>query len=187
MFIEIAYAASEAAAHEATGNGLLGTFGIDVKLFLAQLLNFAIVVFVLSKWVFKPLMKKMEERKSIVEDGLRKAEQAEEALRGAKESEAQIIKEARIQAKDLIDDGKNRGDFEKQSRIQKSSEIIAQQLMESKQQAVSMIEEERAMARTQLAELIGAATEKVSKKAIDAKTHRKLIDEAIAELEHAHG
>jgi F-type H+-transporting ATPase subunit b len=187
MFIEIAHAASEAATHEATQGGLLGTFGIDLKLFLAQLLNFAVVVFVLSKWVFKPLMKKMEERKAIVEEGLLKASQANDALRGAKESEAMIIKEARAQAKELVDEGKTRGEFEKQSRVQKSSEIIAQQLKESKDQAISIIEQERSQARAELATLIGLATEKVSKKAIDTKTHRTLIEEAISELEQAHG
>lgn len=186
MFIEIAQAATEAAAHEATEGGLLGTFGIDIKLFLAQLLNFAIVVFVLSKWVFKPLMKKMEERRMIVEEGLQKAVQADEALKGAKESEAMIVREARNQAKEIVDEGKTRGEYEKQTRLQKSSEIIALQLKESKQQAVMMIEEERSQARSELAALIGAATEKVSKNAIDTKAHRKLIDEAITELEKAH-
>jgi F-type H+-transporting ATPase subunit b len=186
MFIEIAQAASEA-THETAETGLLGTFGIDLKLFLAQLLNFAIVVFVLSKWVFKPLLKTMEERKGIVETGLKKAEQADKALKSAKESESMIIKEARDQAKEIVDDGKTRGDYEKQTRIQKSSEIIAQQLKESKEQAVRIVGEERSKARTELAELIGSATEKVSKGAIDLSAHRKLISSAIDELEQQHG
>jgi F-type H+-transporting ATPase subunit b len=187
MFIEIAQAATEAAVHETAETGLLGTFGIDWKLFLAQLCNFAIVVFVLSKWVFKPLMKTMEQRTSIVEKGLKDAEQAEASLRDAKESEAMIVKEAREQAKGIINEGKERGDFEKQSRIQKSTEIIAQQLKDSKVQATQLIEEERMQAKTELAELIGAATEKVTKNAMDIKTHRKLIDDAISELEQQHG
>ena len=186
MFIEIAHAATEAAT-EAAPTGLLGTFGINIQLFLAQLLNFAIVVFVLSKWVFKPLMKKMDERRGIVEEGLRKASEAEEALRGAKASEEQIIKEARDQSKEIVDEGKARGEYEKQTRIQKSTEIIAQQLKESKEQALRIIDEERALAKSELANLIGTATEKVTKKAIDTKSHRALIDEAISELEQLHG
>lgn len=187
MFIEIAHAASEAAVHETAEGGLLGTFGINLQLFLAQLLNFAIVVFVLSKWVFKPLMKKMEERRGIVEEGLKKAEQAEQALIGAKEAETSIVKEAREHAKEIVDEARERGEHEKQQRIQKSTEIIAQQLKESKQQASQMVDEERAHAKAELAGLIGLATEKISKKAIDTKTHRALIDEAINDLERIHG
>lgn len=187
MFIEIAHAATEAVVHETAETGLLGTFGIDLKLFLAQLINFSIVIFVLSKWVFKPLVKTMDQRKQIVEKGLNDAKSAEEALRLAKESESLIIKEARSQAKILIDEGKERGEYEKQARIQKSNEIIAQQLKDSKEQAVRIVEEERAQARNELASLIGEATEKISRKTIDAGAHRTLIDRAISDLEKQHG
>jgi F0F1-type ATP synthase membrane subunit b/b' len=60
-------------------------------------------------------------------------------------------------------------------------------LKDSKEQALQAIEEERLRAKSELATLIGAAAEQVTKKVIDTKAHRKLIDEAITELEHAHG
>jgi F-type H+-transporting ATPase subunit b len=187
MFIEIAHAATEAATTEAAPSGLLGAFGINLPLFLAQLLNFAIVIFVLGKWVFKPLIRKMDERREIVEQGLQKASEAEAALKEAKHTEELILREARDQANEIVDEGKTRGEYEKQARIQKSTEIISQQLKDSKEQALQTIEEERLRAKSELATLIGAAAEQVTKKVIDTKAHRKLIDEAITELEHAHG
>lgn len=181
--------AAEAGAHAAevaeaeSQTGLLGTFGISWKLFLAQLLNFGIIVFVLTKFVFKPLLKTMDERKSVIVKGLNDAKLAEDALEKAKQAETEIVVGARRQAKELIDEAKNQGETEKQRRIEKSSEIINQRLAESKIAAQKEAEESKKSAEKEIGTLVISATQKVTNGLLDEKKHRKLIDDAIKELE----
>src|SRR3990167_360095 len=63
-------------AAEAAKTDVLGTLGINWKLFMAQLVNVGIVIFVLSKWVFKPLVKLMDDRVKKIDDGLAHAKEA---------------------------------------------------------------------------------------------------------------
>jgi hypothetical protein len=60
--------------------GLIGTLGLNRDLFFAQLFNFAVVFFVMWRWVYKPLVKAMDERSATIAKGLSDAEAATKAL-----------------------------------------------------------------------------------------------------------
>jgi F-type H+-transporting ATPase subunit b len=186
MFIEIAHAATEAAAHEAE-SGLLGTFGLDWKLFLAQLVNFAVVIFALTTWVYKPLIKTMDERKKKIEEGVKNAASAEAKLGKAKETESKILKEARAQAQQIVVESKEKGDAEKQRRVDASKGIVEAQLAESKERLLREAEDARSKVTKDISALVLAAAEKVTNANLDDKEHRRLIDESIKELERSHG
>lgn len=185
MIIGIAHAASQAALHEQE-TGLLGTFGLDWKLFLAQLINFAIIVFVLTKWVYKPLLHVMDERRKKMERGIKQAQEAQRKLDSASEEKKQIINEARSVGKQYVDEGKKKGDLEREQRIDASKTIIERQLKESKE----LLERETALAKEQarkeLATLVITATEKVSQNVLDDTQHRKLIENSLNQLERTH-
>jgi F-type H+-transporting ATPase subunit b len=186
MFIEIAHAATEAAGHEAE-TGLLGTFGLDWKLFLAQLINVGVIVFVLTKWVYRPLMKTMDERRIKIEQGVKNAERAEKKLGSAKEAEEKIVNEARALGKEFIDEGKKKGGMECQRRVEASKVIIDGQLKESKDRLERETTSAQERAKKDIGKLVLAATEKVLNTALDEKQHRKLIEDSIRELEKTHG
>lgn len=164
-------------------SGILGSFGVSPSLFLAQLLNFAIVVFVLTKWVFKPLLKTMDERKKTIDDGIKRSEESERVLVEARASEQEIVRNAHAQGKDIVEEAKERGEMEKQKRIEISKTIITRQLEDAKLQALHEAGAERDAVRRASAELVGNALEKVAPGAIDEKKQRLLIAKAIEELE----
>ena len=63
---------------EATGG--LGSLGLNVKIFIAQLINFAIVVLVLWKWVYNPIVALLEKRQTTIEKSLKEAKEIEEKM-----------------------------------------------------------------------------------------------------------
>ena len=73
---------------------LLGTFHIDWRLLVAQIINFAIVFAVLYRFVVKPLQKVMLERTAKIEQGLKDAENARARLTNAENDYTQKIAEA---------------------------------------------------------------------------------------------
>ena len=48
---------------------LLGNLGINGKLFMAQLINFAILFFILRKFAYQPILKVLDERKDKIDKG----------------------------------------------------------------------------------------------------------------------
>lgn len=77
---------------------LISTFHIDTKLLIAQIVNFAIVLFVLYRFAFKPLVSLMNERTKTISQGLDDAEEAKKTLLMAEDEKAGIVKEARVLA-----------------------------------------------------------------------------------------
>ena len=166
--------------------GILGTFGIKPSLFIAQLINFAIIVFVLKKWVFTPLLKKIDERRQIIDEGLKHSEEAEKIHARAKEDEEQILRDARLQGQEIVDTLKEQGEKEKQIRILTSSEIIARQLSDAKALAIAEAEQEKSRVRASAVDLIIAGVQHVAGSAIDKKMQSVLIDDAIEDFDKQH-
>ena len=73
-------------------NELFSQLGIDPKLLLAQGVNFVILLVVLTKFVYKPLMKMVEERRKKIELGIKGGEKAEQIIKQAEQEKIGIIR-----------------------------------------------------------------------------------------------
>lgn len=112
------------AARSAQGTGsVLGTLGINLKLFIAQLINFTIILLVLWRFAWKPILRILNERKAYIETGIENAKKAEADLQMAElnykkrmneaEDEAgQILKAAEGRAGTLIEGAKTKAKHE---------------------------------------------------------------------------
>jgi F-type H+-transporting ATPase subunit b len=81
---------------------IIQKFGLEAKLFLFQLINFLIIVFMLKKFLFAPLEKILDERKRKIEQSLQDAENAKIVLENAFEEKKNIIAEAKNSANMLM-------------------------------------------------------------------------------------
>lgn len=93
--------------------------GIEPKLLLAQIVNFAIIIVVLSKLLYKPILEALEKRRADIAKSLEIKETLEREKQKSEEKRTEIIKEARSEAKKIIDEAKNQA-----KAVEK--EIIAQ-------------------------------------------------------------
>jgi len=85
---------------------LFNALGINLKILIAQFINFAIFFFVLYKFAYKPMLKFLDDRKQKIEQGLNNAEKANNKLIELEEKEKEIIIQANLegqkQAKKLL-------------------------------------------------------------------------------------
>lgn len=88
----------------------LNEFGIRPTLLLAQIVNFLIILFLLKRFFYKPIVKLLEDRKKKIEESLKNADLIEERLKQTEEKSAQIIEEARRNSQNLISESKKEGD-----------------------------------------------------------------------------
>lgn len=106
MFIEIVHAATEAVGEAEATAGPIGTLGINLKLFIAQLINFAVILFVLWRWAYRPLLRIMHDRQKTIAEGLDNAKKIETRLGQTEQEYREKINAAKKEAVALIEQGK---------------------------------------------------------------------------------
>lgn len=80
----------------------LGSVGFNWHVALANFVNFLIILFILNKFVFGSIRKMIDERNSIIRDGLSNAEEAEKKLRDADKEKEEILFSARKEGEGLV-------------------------------------------------------------------------------------
>lgn len=82
---------------------ILKQFGINPLLLAAQVVNFLILLFILKKLLYKPILKVLEERKQRIETSLKNAEEIEKRLQLTKEQSEKIIARTLQEAQKILD------------------------------------------------------------------------------------
>jgi len=80
---------------------IISVFGLEKSLFLFQVANFLIIAFILKKFLYKPLMRMLDERKNKIDKGLKDAEDAGIALENAAQERQKILSAAKVDADSL--------------------------------------------------------------------------------------
>jgi F-type H+-transporting ATPase subunit b len=86
---------------------ILKNFGIDPVLIVAQIVNFLIVLFILKRFLYKPVMDLLKKRQESIEQGLKQAEKTKALMDEAVEKEKEILKKAQAEAAALLDDARS--------------------------------------------------------------------------------
>ncbi|MEN9558513.1 MAG: hypothetical protein RL141_882 [Candidatus Parcubacteria bacterium] len=169
----------------AEDTGVLGTLGINAPLFVAQLVNVAIVLAVLHFFVFKPLTKTLEARRKKIEEGVANAAEADTRLASAKTTEASLLANAKAAAHKTMDEARTAGDAERKARVDKAAEEIDQQVQDAKEKISTERTQAKEAVRREVAGLVLAATKKVTSGELDEAAHLREIERAVKELETA--
>lgn len=126
-------------------NDLLQALGIQWSALIAQAVNFAILLFVLSRFVYKPVLKIIDERRRVVEESIQKAKEIDrhkeeldkqrtDILRKADEEAGAMLGQAKIDA-DAI-----RVEIEKAARLH-ADQMIAKGLQQIDMERVKVVKE----------------------------------------------
>ncbi len=85
---------------------------LEVKwqLLLAQAVNFFILLFVLKKFLYKPMLKFLRERREAIEEGLKKSVLAEQQFKEMRELQARELRKTRQEAQKIVDEAKKRAE-----------------------------------------------------------------------------
>jgi F-type H+-transporting ATPase subunit b len=150
--------------------------------FLAEVIAFVLMILILGRWVYPVVMRVAEARQRQISEQLAAAErsrqEAEARLRDAEAS----LQEARGRAAEILEGAGRSGD-QLRAELRARAEEDAKRVTEN---ALRDIEAERRKAiesvRGEVADLVVAATEKVVGETLDDQRHRKLIDQAIAQV-----
>ncbi|MDF1497501.1 MAG: F0F1 ATP synthase subunit B [Patescibacteria group bacterium] len=165
-------------------NEMLTKLGINWQSFIAQLVNFVVLFLILRYFAWKPITAALEQRRQKIAKGIDNAKRADEQLESIEIERKEAITEARKEANKIIEDAKQKASVLKEEKMRMAKVEIEKQVDEAKEMIIGERDATYSALKNDLANLITKATGKIVKDLDDA-AHKKLIDEAVKDLETA--
>jgi F-type H+-transporting ATPase subunit b len=159
--------------------------GINGGDIIFQLLIFLVLLALLRKFAFGPVMGIMKQREAHIGNEITAAEQSNQEARKLVEEQKELLKQSRVEAKELIENAKKLGEEQKNSIIQEArsestriKDSAVKEIQQEKEQAISALHE-------QVASLSVLIASKVIEKELNEQDQQKLINEYIQDLGEA--
>ena len=144
---------------------------------------FLIALFVLKRYAFGPIQKLIDERRERIRRALDEADEAREEARKLLEEHRKLIGEARGEAEDIRTVARHEAEAQLR-RVKDEAEADRQRrLEETKRQIEAETHRALQQIRAEVAELTLVATSKVTGKVLDDSDHKRLIEDAISDLD----
>jgi F-type H+-transporting ATPase subunit b len=164
-------------------NGSSGLIEVVPGLMIWTLICFAITFFVLRRFAFGPIQRTIDERRDRIRKAVDEADRARAEARSLLEEHRQLIGQAKGEAAGILADARKVADAQIERVKQEAEEERQRRLEETRRQIEAETKRSLDQIRTEVADLTLAATTRVTGKLLDAEDQRRLIDEAIAELD----
>ena len=175
-------ATAEEHAEEGGIEGVIGTFGVRGDLFAAQLVNFLLVLFVLWRFAYKPIMRMLDEREQKIAESVKNAETIEKRLRDAEAEHNQIVTAARAEAQAIVEKAVADTEVRKTEMVDAAKREVERVIQKGKQQ---LDDERQAMlvaARKDLVDLAVKAAAKIVTDGLTEKKSQSLAEEMVRKL-----
>lgn len=148
-----------------------------------MIIIFGIVLFILKKFAWKPILTALKDREESIANALNSAEEAKKEVAGLKADNEKIIAEARRERDAILKEAKEIKD----KIIAEAKEKASQEAQKNIEQARLQIQAEKTAAisdiKKQVAEISVMIAEKVIKKQLDDKTEQeKMVDGLIEDI-----
>jgi F-type H+-transporting ATPase subunit b len=164
-------------------NGGSGLIEVVPGLMIWTLICFAITFFVLRKYAFGPIQRTIDERRQRIQRAVEEADRARDEARQLLEQHRALIGRAKSEAGEILAEARKVGDAQIERVKQEAEAERQRRLEETKRQIEAETKRSLDLIRSEVAELTLEATARVTGKVLDSEDQRRLIDEAIAELD----
>ena len=162
---------------------ILETFGVKPILLLAQIVNFIILLFLLNKFAYKPIMKVLDDRKHKIETSMRQAEEVEKKLAETEASQKEIIGRAERESTKIIEEARAAAKKLQDETMVETSNKMEEALLKNKDSIKLEREKMVSEVKADMADLVADTTKKVLGKTLTSGNNRELVNDALKDLE----
>src|ERR687886_2499094 len=176
----LAQAAPAQSAEDQSSNFLVSP---NVGLMIWTLLAFLAAMFVLRKYAWPAITNALDKRQCAIEESIETAERTRAEAQEILQEYRERLREARAQADEIVARARKAGEVHERESLEKAR-VRREELMEQTRRDIEA-ETRRAIQeiRNEVADLTVMATEKVTRKSLDDADQRRLVEEALNELD----
>lgn len=168
------------AKEEGGGNDLIK---VVPGLMIWTIITFAIVFFVLKKLAFGRIQGLIDQRRDRIAEALDEADHAREEARSMLAEQQRLVAEGKAQAEQILVEARRVGEAQRQRTLAEAHADLERRLEENRKAIEADNQRLVEQIRREVVELTLLAAEKVTGKVLDAEDQRRLIDEAVGEID----
>lgn len=157
-------------------------FGVDWPHFIAQVVSFCIVAFLLQKFAYKPILQMLEERRKTIAAGLANAEKIKAELARTEAARLEVLNQANSQANRLIEEARAAASRVLESETQKAIAQAEQIITKAREAATADHARMLAELRREVGRLVVATTARVTGKVLTSDDQQRLAEETTRQL-----
>lgn len=154
----------------------LRSLGVDWKLLIAQIINFLIILFVLKKFLFGPIVNLLTQRKKKIEQGLKDADEAKKHLEEANQQTRKLLADASAESEKIVKAAKSEIEQETKDRLEKAQNKSEEIIRQSRLQAAREQEQIVNKAKKEISDLAVAISEKILEREAGKETIKQAIE-----------
>ncbi|MDQ1284421.1 MAG: F-type H+-transporting ATPase subunit b [Patescibacteria group bacterium] len=158
---------------------LIKTFHIETNLLIAQVVNFTIVLLVLYKFAYGPILKTLNDRTKKIEKGLKDSEDAGKKLAEITEKEKEVLAKAKKEAQGIIKKSEEEAKKNAENLVMEAKIQTQKIAVEAKKQIEQEKDKMMAEIKSEVAELVVAAAGKILGEKIDSGKDKELIERSM--------
>lgn len=156
--------------------------GINGALLISQIVNFVLLIILLKKFAYDPVLKMLNDRSEKIEKSLKQAKKIGEELKNAEETRVKEIRKAKEEAQDIVKKAYETAEINAQKTIEETKKKTQDIVQKAKEEI--QIEKDKSIkeAREEISDLAIEIAEKIIKRNLDGDTQKKLIEETLAKI-----
>ena len=161
---------------------ILHTFGVNWPAFIAQSIAFGLVLFILTKFAFQPIIAVLEERRRRIAEGMANAEKIKLQLAESEAKYREILDQANAQSQKLIAEARASSDALSERR-QAEAGAEAERIIARAREATTL-EHDRVLAdvKRELGRLVIDTASRVTGKILNDDDQRRLNEETVRQV-----
>jgi len=144
---------------------------------------FLITLFVLKRYAFGPIQKGIDERRERIRASLDEADRAREEARRLLEEHRALIGRAQTDAEEILSEARHVADANERRMREDLEEDRQRRLEDTRKQIEAETRRALEQIRLEVVDLSMLAATKVTRKSLDDADHKRLIEEAVGELD----
>ncbi len=160
----------------------LTTLGIYWPKLIAQTVNFAIVLFVLWKFAYKPVLAMLELRRQKIAESMQNAEAIKAQLARTEEERKKALQDAGVQATRIIEEARQAAERELARRTQEAVAAANQIVAKAREASEAELTRMKGELRREVGRLVVETAGKVTGKILTVDDQRRLAEETNKQL-----
>ncbi|MCR4312577.1 MAG: F0F1 ATP synthase subunit B [Candidatus Uhrbacteria bacterium] len=161
---------------------VVGTFGLRGDIFIAQLVNFIIVMLVMWRFVYKPVMRMLDEREKRIARSVKEAEEITKRLKQVDDERVEILHTSRVEAQALIEKAVNETEERKHEMIEAAKREVERVIVRGKEQMSTERDAMLLELRKDIIDIAVRAAAKIALEKVDEKKSQSLAEEVVRKL-----
>lgn len=163
---------------------LLGSFGFDPKLFIAQIINFLLLAYIFKRFLYKPMLSVIKNREDKIRKGLLDSEEAKKLLEETESQKRAILKETQVESDKIIETARTLASEIREKSLVQAKADSEKLLTEAKLQATLEMEKMRKEIKNMSLDASRAILEKIASTTLTKDEQEKFLAKAMQEIKN---